>query len=197
VEAARSALADPAVAADSWPSDVGQHYHTAPNWPSESPDVWPAEPVRGRLDRLEPGMPACWIEVDLDAVADNVRALCRCEPRAGVTASPAQAWHGARRPSPTPPLALARRRRRGARRRHSARRASVADPTGGRRDFADEIALDITPSISLWSSECSGALRSAPDASTVFRSKSTRAIAGVPPTRLPIVRSLPSLPTSD
>src|SRR6266852_2402485 len=45
-----------------------------------------ADPLRCTADRLARQM-LCWIEVDLDAIADNVRALqAAAQPRQGVTA---------------------------------------------------------------------------------------------------------------
>src|ERR1700680_4783181 len=101
----------------------------------------------------------CWIEVDLDAVADNVRALqAAAQPRAGVTAVvKAQAYGmgaaavakaavepGAR----APPVA----RTGEARRLRSAGFRMPILLMGGldAEDCAEVVALSLTPSISDW-----------------------------------------------
>src|SRR5436190_22142975 len=109
-------------------------------------------------------MPACWIEVDLDAVADNVRALqVAAEPRAGVTAVVKAQAYGMGATAVANAAVGAGARGVAVSRVREARhlRATGFDKPilllgGADEDFADEIvALDITPSLSRWSSaEC-------------------------------------------
>lgn len=106
-------------------------------------------------------MPACWIEVDLDAIGDNVRALqAAAEPRAGVTAVvKAQAYGmGASAVARAAVEAGARgvavsRVSEGRRLRASGFDRPILLMGGIEDEEADQIvALDLVPSLSAWSS---------------------------------------------
>ncbi len=112
------------------------------------------------LDRLEAAV-LCWIEVDLDAIAANVRALqAAAEPRAGVTAvvkanaygMGASAVAQAAVDAGARGVAVARvsegRRLRESGFRHPILLLSGMDPD----EAAQIVELDLTPTLSTWSS---------------------------------------------
>src|SRR5215510_9821121 len=153
-------------------------------------------------------MPACWIEIDLDAVADNVRALqAAAGPRSGVTAVVKAQAYGmgatavARAAVEAGARGVAVSRVREARHLRAAGFTQPILLLGGIDDdnAAEIVALDLTPSISLWSSaeRLAGAAHAAGRMLGVQVKVDTGMTRyGAPPDEATsIVRSLPNLPS--
>jgi alanine racemase len=153
-------------------------------------------------------MPACWIEVDLDAVADNVRALqAAAEPRLGVTAVVKAQAYGMGATAVARAAVEAGARGAAVSRVREARHlraAGFAQPIlllgGVDEDSADEIvALDLTPSISLWSSAerlAAAARRAGRTLGVQVKVDTGMTRYGAPPDEATsIVRSLASVPS--
>jgi alanine racemase len=152
-------------------------------------------------------MPACWIEVDLDAIGANVRALqAAAEPRAGVTAVVKAQAYGMGAVAVARAAVDAGARGAAVSRVREARllRASGFDKPilllGGIDDEEsdDIVALDLTPSLSLWSSAerlASAAGRAGRTLGVQVKVDTGMTRYGAPPDEaIAIVRGLENLP---